>query len=105
MQGDDCYDGDEGLPYRDPGEIGDLELSAALRSLQFLGDDMYLNMQAFRATPKLGSCCSCGLAARRPMNAMVATTAPMSSLNIPQSYEGRGLCNALGTLSFISLNL
>lgn len=47
MQSDDFYDGEAGLPYRDPDEIEGFELSEALRSLQFLGDDSYLNMQAF----------------------------------------------------------
>jgi hypothetical protein len=47
MQSDDDYDNDDGLPYREPEEIGGFELSDALGSLQFLGDDPYLNMQAF----------------------------------------------------------
>lgn len=47
MQNDDSYDGEADLPYRDPAEIEGLELTEALRSLQFLGDDSYLNMQAF----------------------------------------------------------
>ena len=47
MQSDDFYNGEAGSRYREPDKIEGFELSEALRSLQFLGDDLYLNMQAF----------------------------------------------------------
>jgi hypothetical protein len=41
-------DHDENVPnYRDPGDIGAMELRQGLRSLRLLGDDAFLGMQAF----------------------------------------------------------